>query len=329
MTGHRSCHGPQVLGEPAPAPFDPALLRSGRQLRDLGIEPGRSGWHHVRRGMWVDGPVWASLNPEQRHAALVHATDLTCRSPGAHVWVLASAAAVWGLPRVEAWPGHATALATGPRTRGSAGVHIHVGRPTDGERMRGIRVTGVARTVVDLARTGSFATALCAADHALRHRLCTRDDLERAADAVPPRVRGRPAALVVGGLADARSMSPGESLSRAVMFRRGVPRPDLQVEVEDEDGLVGITDFGWPGVFGEFDGRVKYRVPEDADPELVSEVLWREKRREDRLRRRGRLARWGWSDARDEQRLLAILAEQGVRPDPRSAWLDDRRRRAS
>jgi len=317
-----------VLGDPAPAPFDPALLRGGRQLRDLGIEPGRSGWHHVRRGIWMDGPVWAALTPEQRHAALVHATDLTCRSPGTHVWALASAAAVWGLPRVEPWPGHATALATGPRTRGSTGVHIHVGRPTDGEVVAGIRVTSVERTVIDLARTGSFATALCAADHVLRHRLCTRDDLERAAVAVPPRVRGRPAGLRVTRLADALSMSAGESLSRAVMFRCGLPRPELQVEVEDDEGLVGVTDFGWPGVFGEFDGRVKYRVPEDAEPELVSEVLWREKQREDRLRRQGRLARWVWSDARDERRLLGILAEQGVRPDPRSVWLDDRGRRA-
>ncbi len=150
-----------------------------------------------------------------------------------------------------------------------------------------------------------------------------------AADDVPPRVRGRPAARVVTELADARSMSAGESLSRAVMFRRGVPRPDLQVEVVDEDGLVGFTDFGWPGVYGEFDGRVKYGVPEDADPELASAVLWREKVREDRLRRQRRVARWVWADARDEHRMLGILAEQGVRPDPRSAWLDDPRRLGS
>ena len=295
----------------------------------MGIEPGRSGWHHVRRGVWVDGPVWASLTPEQRHAALVHATDLTCRNPGSHVWALASAAAVWGLPRVEEWPQYATALATGPRTRGSTGVHIHVGQRTEGVLVAGIRVTGVPRTVVDLARTGSLATALSAADHALRHRLCTRDDLSQAAAEVPRRVRGRPAALVVTALADARAMSAGESLSRAVMFIRGLPRPDLQVKVEDEDGLAGYTDFGWPGVYGEFDGRVKYRVAAGADPEQASEALWREKRREDRIRRRGRLARWGWADARDEHPLLGVLAEQGVRPDPRNRWLDATQRWAS
>ena len=318
-----------MLGNPAPDSFDPALLRTGKRLRDLGIEPRRAGWHHVHRGVWVDGPVWTALSPEQRHAALVHATDLACRSPGAHVWALASAAAVWGLPRVEPWPDHATMLATGPRTRGSAVIHVHVGQRTDGEVVAGIRVTGVARTVVDLARTGSFATALSAADHALRHRLCTRDELQQAADDVAPRVRGRPAALVVAGLADARSMSAGESLSRAVMFRSGLPRPELQVEVEDEHGLVGVADFGWPGVFGEFDGRVKYRVPEGADPQRASEVLWREKLREDRIRRQGRLARWVWSDALDGHRLVAILAEQGIRADPRSVWLDQGRRRAS
>jgi hypothetical protein len=126
----------------------------------------------------------------------------------------------------------------------------------------------------------------------------------------------------VAQLADARSMSPGESLSRAVMFRLSLPRPDLQVTVEDADGLVGIADFGWPGVVGEFDGRGKYGVGPDSDPAEAAEVLWREKRREDRLRRQVRVARWTWADALDERRLAGILGEQGIRPLARTTWID-------
>ena len=244
-----------MLGDPAPTPFDPGLLRLAPDLRRVGIDPGRAGWHHVRHGVWVERPAWAALTPEQRHAALVHATDLVCRKPGQHVFALESAAAVWGLPRIEPWPSHVTVLATGPRTRGSRLLRVHVGAPADAVLVSGIRLTGVARTVVDLARTGSLASGLSAADHALRHGLCTRSELSDAAAGVPARVKGRPSGLLVADLADARAMSPGESLSRAAMFGLNLPRPDLQVVVRDEDGVAGVADFGWPGVVGEFDGR--------------------------------------------------------------------------
>lgn len=311
-----------MLGDPAPDPFDPALLRHAHGLRALGVDPARAGWHHVRHGSWVEPGVWAGLTAEQRHAALVHATDRSCREPGRHVFALTSAAAVWGLPRIGSWPEHVTVLATGPRTRGSRLIRVHVGVPTDGVTLRGVRVTDPARTVVDLARTGSFESALCAADHALRHGLCTAHELGAAAAAVAPRVRGRPAARLVVALADARSMSPGESLSRARMFRLGLPRPDLQVRLDDEEGLVGFADFGWHGVVGEFDGRRKYAVPEGGDAQDAEEALWGEKVREDRIRRLVRLARWTWRDALEPTRLGAVLAAQGIRPVPRPVWVD-------
>lgn len=318
-----------MLGDPAPTPFDPGVLRLTPDLRRIGVDPARSGWHHVRHGVWVEMSAWARLTPEQRHAALVHATDLVCRTPGEHVFALGSAAAVWGLPRVDRWPARVTVLESGAHKRGSRRIRVHLGAPADAVTVNGIRVTPPARTVVDVARTSSLATGLAAADHALRHGLCSAAELAAEAAEVRPRVLGRPAAHLVVELADARSMSPGESLSRAVMFRLNLPRPDLQVEVLDDDGLAGIADFGWPGVVGEFDGRRKYGIPEGADPAEASEVLWREKRREDRIRRRVRLARWVWDDARGEAPLAKILAEQGIRSMPRNTWFDLGSRAAS
>jgi hypothetical protein len=311
-----------MLGDPAPDPFDPALLRTSRDLRVLGVDPARAGWHHVRRGAWVSREVWQALTAEQRHAALVHATDLACRDPGSHVYALESAAAVWGLPRIGPWPAHVTVLAGRVRTRGSRLIRVHVGAETEGVLLDGLRVTDAVRTVVDLARTTSLETALCAADHALRHGLCTPEELAAAAGAVAPRVRGRPAASLVAALADGRSMSPGESLSRARMFRLRMPRPDLQVRLDDAEGLVGHADFGWPGVVGEFDGRRKYAVPEGSSPEEAEAALWSEKLREDRIRRLARLARWTWRDAMEPSRLAAVLAAEGIRPVPRPVWVD-------
>ena len=206
--------------------------------------------------------------------------------------------------------------------RGSAGIRPHLGAEAEAVDLHGLRVTSVARTVVDLARTGSLATAVASADHALRHGLCRVEDLRSEADAVPRRARGRPLASLVADLADGDSMSAGESLSRVQMFLLGLPRPRLQVPHDDEAGLIGIVDFDWGEVVGEFDGKVKYRVPEGADPEEAAEVVWREKRREDRLRVDSRVARWTWEIALERNRLGQVLAAQGVRPDPRASWFD-------
>jgi hypothetical protein len=272
--------------------------------------------------VWVDSAHWRSLTPEQRHAALVHATSIVCDPDGESVFAIESAAAVWGLPRIEAWPERVRTLVTDQRLRGSPGIRPHFGAEAETTLIHGIRVTGVARTVVDLARTGSLASGVAAADHAVRHGLCTLADLRAEVDAVPPRVRGRPAAGLMAELADADSMSAGESLSRVQMFRLGLPRPRLQVPHDDELGLIGLVDFDWGGVVGEFDGRVKYKVPPDADPQEAAEIVWREKKREDRLRVGSRVARWTWEVALDRDRLGRVLAAQGVRPSPRTSWFD-------
>ncbi len=207
------------------------------------------------------------------------------------------------------------------RGRGSSLVRPHVGRPHDGVERHGIRVTPAARTVVDLGRTCSLASAVAAADHALRHRLCSVEELREECDAVPARVRGRRRARLAVALADPLSMSPGESLSRVQMFLLDLPRPTLQEKVSDERGLIGHVDFGWDGVVvGEFDGKVKYKVPADADPAEAAEVLWREKQREDRLRRNRRVARWIWAEALDRRRLGRIVAAVGVHPQPVNTW---------
>ncbi len=64
------------------------------------------------------------------------------------------------------------------------------------------------------------------------------------------------------------------------------PSHVLQFEVYDEHGnLVGRTDYAWPefGMFGEFDGLVKYERYLRPG-ETAAQAVVREKRREDLLR---------------------------------------------
>lgn len=86
------------------------------------------------------------------------------------------------------------------------------------------------------------------------------------------------------------AQSPLESLSRYQLLAAGLPEPELQVAIHDEDGLVGLADMAWPdlGVIGEADGFGKYTRRED---------LIDEKRREDRIRARGwTVVRWTWQE---------------------------------
>lgn len=140
-------------------------------------------------------------------------------------------------------------------------------------RVDGWSVTGVARTLVDVARRQGERCAVVAGDAALRMGLDPAD-LERVV-ADCSRSPGIRAAREMLALCDSRAESPLESLTRLVLLRGGVPQPELQTEIGEFR-----VDFCWPllRLILEADGKLKYA--EGAD-------LLREKQREDWLRARG------------------------------------------
>jgi hypothetical protein len=97
-----------------------------------------------------------------------------------------------------------------------------------------------------------------------------------------------------------------------------IPLPSLQSEFRDASGaLIARVDFDWDGkVVGEFDGLVKY-TKHRRPGETASDVVIREKRREDRLRDEGvTVVRWVWDDFKHPEALRArirrALARAGV-----------------
>ncbi|OLM15861.1 hypothetical protein Ae707Ps1_0119c [Pseudonocardia sp. Ae707_Ps1] len=209
-----------------------------------------------------------------------------------------------------------------------AGTHVHCAPlpETDVVEIDGLRVTSPARTVADLARTLSAERALVTLDAALhRYRIrdpgeppppgaTTAEEIRAAIDRFAGR-RGAPPARRVLSLADDLSESPGESRSRYRMHVAGLPVPVTQWQVP---GLPYRTDFAWPdaGVVGEFDGRTKYgRGLRPGDD--VEEILWEEKRREDRIRECGLVVvRWIWSEIADTgpEGMVARLCERLAHP---------------
>lgn len=102
------------------------------------------------------------------------------------------------------------------------------------------------------------------------------------------------------------------------MYELRVPIPELQHEFFDDLGFVGRTDFWWElqRLIGEFDGRVKYQRDGYAGNLDPSEVVWQEKRREDRLRPQAAgLLRWTWREAYDVRLFRGVMGRAGLLPE--------------
>lgn len=116
--------------------------------------------------------------------------------------------------------------------------------------------------------------------------------------------------------ADGRSESAGESLSRARIHLLGFEVPDLQHWVLDAAGRkLARVDYWWKDVTlaGEFDGFTKYSMTQSSAGESWRDVLEREKRREDAIRRTGAgVMRWLWKDLHSRRTFRDLLVHHGV-----------------
>jgi hypothetical protein len=216
-------------------------------------------------------PAAVASTPLQQALAAIAAADRRLTVP--HWFSHGSAAVLWGLP---VWR---IPQETHVRQHGRAGgdrdrdVVRHCGVVESGHLtiLGGLPVTDLEQTMVDCARSMSPLPGLVVADAALRAgadrtaALAMLDEM--------PGCRGVARARAVIELADEGAESPGETVTRFVLLRGGLPRPETQVPVVTRLGTFW-ADLGWREwrVLLEYDGRTKYTGPED---------LIREKRRHD------------------------------------------------
>ena len=214
------------------------------------------------------------------------------------------AAAVWhGLPLRHRLEEISVLRPGNGRSRRREGWMVLTGDlpSADVELVGSLRVTTVARTVVDLARLRGLEQALVPWE-AARWRARTGRTLEEFDQGVDlvidcqARLKGVGLARRARQMASAHSESPMETLSLWHMRELGVPAPVQQFDVLDVAGHCrGTCDFAWPelGVVGEYDGQEKYdrlrRVGESP-----ADVVRREKRRQESIEELGWVfARWG------------------------------------
>ena len=275
----------------------------------------------VHRGAYMRADEWSLLDSAQQYRRRVIAAARASRSQP--ILSHQSAAAFWGIPMIGNSMQLVHVLTTpiaGSRTENGFRRHAADITRDDVVERDGVRVTSFARTLIDLARTTPFPSAVTSLDWGLRpagRGLPARtriDALQEYFDGQPGERHRRRVHRALE-FASARSESPGESLSRAMMHELGFPAPVLQFEVRDGRGLIGTCDFAWPefGLLGEFDGRLKYTRNMVQPGENVEDIVVREKIREDRMRATGLgMTRWLWPEALQPALLRDKLSAAGL-----------------
>lgn len=250
-------------------------------------------WERVGRGAYVRTSPRLAIRG--RSLARIVAVHHQMRAP--HWFSHESAALLWGLPlwrddgRVHV---RQTGHASSQRDR-AVSRHRGIVDERHLTSVGGLPVTDMEQTVLDCARSLSPLAGLVVADGALRAG-ADRAAVVALLDEVAGR-RGVRSARAVVELADGGSESPGETVTRFVLLRAGLPRPKTQVEVATRLGPFW-ADLGWPEwkVLVEYDGRTKYAGVDD---------LVREKRRHDALLEAGwRVLRVTKEDLRSPDELV-------------------------
>ncbi|HEX5016127.1 MAG TPA: type IV toxin-antitoxin system AbiEi family antitoxin domain-containing protein, partial [Actinomycetes bacterium] len=249
------------------------LLALGADKRDLTRMCEEGVLTRVTRGLYaLDHAAGDDLWQQQRSEHLRHATAIC--DAGVATVALRSAALARTLPvsripdRPEVMRPPGSAVLLGARTLRRALA------PSDVQLVRGVPVTSIARTAVDVALDLPTPEALITVDAALR-----RGATEGAMSAILTSlggVRGCRAARLTLELADPHAESALESRGRGELLVRGAPRPLCNVSFR-----IGETEFRvdhwWPEIplVGEADGVLKY------SGDQLREALWQEKLRQE------------------------------------------------
>jgi hypothetical protein len=270
----------------------------------------------LHRGAYLDATEWDALNRHERYRRRVIGAAMASR--GHPVVSHQSAAILWRLPIIGQWPDLVHVLssrATGTRTENGFMRHAADAGDRDFVEIEGIRVTSLSDTLLDMAASASFASAVTSIDFALREKRTSHEELRSVFDARGGiRMRRRVERAI--DFATPLSGSPGESLSRVNIHELGFPAPVLQARFDDYRGHIGDSDFWWPefGLIGEFDGLVKYTRDQYTKGRPIEEIVVAEKVREDRLRALGpSVSRWLWGTALRPGALFQHLGAAGLR----------------
>lgn len=249
-----------------PAPLDPLLAHAARhhglitrsQARALDLSPAAID-QRVRAGrlqVVARGVYRVAGTPETWRGRLLAA----CLATGG-VASHRSAGVMLGVPGIGAGRPEVSTARTHHSHRRD--LRVHQSRDLDDARVRtidAIPVTAGDRLAVDLGAVLPEPRVEAIIQELVRLRETTWDEV--AVAVMRHSRRGRDGVGVARRIVERRmdgmvGDSPLESLMLAAIFDAGLPSPELQVEVADEEGFVARVDAAWPdrGVIVEADGK--------------------------------------------------------------------------
>lgn len=188
-------------------------------------------------------------------------------------------------------------------TKGAQRLAVHV--PLVGTS---VPVVDPASAIVGTALSGATSAALVAADHAVRHEVCTSEQIQQAL-AARHGFRGIARARTALEIVEGKHESPGETLT-AMILREGPWdfEPQLRVSARGRNFRLDFA-LREHKVAIEFDGEGKYTGPEVMEDQLARQAA---------LEAEGWVfVRLGWADLDDPSTLLRRIADAVAIADAR------------
>ena len=313
------------------------LLWAGADDRTLRRDAERGRATKILAGVYVATDLWRALSDDERYLLRIAAVAGTRR--GQAVFSHYAAAALLGYPIIGVWPVQVhTIVGAGSGLRSTPTIARHAVDVREDElvEVNGYVLTSPLRTACDLAMVAPLTSAVTLLDRALASPPAGAPHLppvqrEAVVESVLRlgTVGGTRRARFAAEFADARSESPGESLSRVQLHLLRMPKPELQVRVPKPWRGHWDVDFGWEeyALFGEFDGYLKYHREDMTRGQAPEDIVWAEKKREDAIRNATKrsMARWTWDIALSLPAFRRLLLEAGLRPTTASDTFPGRR----
>ncbi|HZC27155.1 MAG TPA: hypothetical protein VE287_09020 [Actinopolymorphaceae bacterium] len=276
---------------PSSTPLPPELTKGPFLLADVRrwglpdqIVRGRR-FRRIFHGVYAPASMPDSLTLRVEAASLI-------LGPSA-VFCHHTAAQLRDLP-VPAEPRLHVTVAPGRRRPRARGIVGHRTTITEATTWRGVRITTVERTFVDLARTLGLVDAVVLGDAMVRRGFTTVAKLVSASEGSS----GRNAVLVrrAGRLVRQRVDSPMESRLRLLLVLAGLPCPEPGLEILDDHGQwVATADLQYE--------RARIAIEYDSDLHRTRKRKWRHD-----VAGRDRLRELGW------QVILVTADDIYVRP---------------
>jgi very-short-patch-repair endonuclease len=213
----------------------PAALRTGpftyAEARSMGVSRRQlrgSGYRRLGSGLYR----WAGL----RESPLLTLTAVARRLPAGAAFSGRTAAWLHGLDMAPCDPVEVTI----PEPIGSghrAGLSVRRGAllREDVVRRRGLPVTSPLRTVIDFGGRDPLTEGVIAADMFLHARLVSMETLRAYVDEHPG-VKGVARLRRVVDLVEPKAESAMETRLRVLLVLSGLPRPEVQVSIHDDQG---------------------------------------------------------------------------------------------